>query len=104
MVRTSCKADQNRFPGWEKRLFLYIGLWCKRKAWRSPKPQISVQVRTDLLWLFSVIGNTSGSEPEVVGSNPARAAHGLLVQRRVTRTTDIVYQTFNLRDQGSNPW
>ena len=49
MVRTSCKADQNRFPGWEKRLFLYIGLWCKRKAWRSPKPQISVQVRTDLL-------------------------------------------------------
>ena len=22
----------------------------------------------------------------------------------VTRTTDIVYQTFNLRDQGSNPW
>ena len=81
MVRTSCKADQNRFPGWEKRLFLYIGLWCKRKAWWSPKPQISVQVRTDLLWLFSVIGNTSGSEPEVVGSNPARAAHGLLVQR-----------------------
>ena len=81
MVRTSCKADQNRFPGWEKRLFLYIGLWCKRKAWRSPKPQISVQVRTDLLWLFSVIGNTSGSEPEVVGSNPARAAHGLLVQK-----------------------
>ena len=49
------------------------------KAWRSPKPQISVQVRTDLLQLFSVIGNTSGFDPEVVGSNPAGAAHGLLV-------------------------
>ena len=31
------------------------------------------------LWLFSVIGNTSGSELEAPGSNPARAAHGLLV-------------------------
>ena len=68
--------------------FLYIGLWCKWKAWRSPKPQISVQVRTDLLialWCkiaaFGSNYSTSGSEPEVVGSNPARAAHGLLVQR-----------------------
>ena len=42
--------------------------------------------------------NTSGFDPEVVGSNPAGAAHGLLVQR-IT-----VYQTLNLRDQGSNPW
>ena len=59
----------------------FVGLWCNWTARWSPKLQISVQVRTDLLWLFSVIGNTSGSEPEVVGSNPARAAHGLLVQR-----------------------
>ena len=75
----------------------FVGLWCNWTARRSPKLQISVQVRTDLLWLFSVIGNTSGSEhirlstgsdhirlstgydPETSGSIPARAAHGLLV-------------------------
>ena len=74
------KQIRTAFPAGESG-FLYIGLWCKRKAWWSPKPQISVQVRTDLLWLFGVIGNTSGSEPEVVGSNPARVIHGLLVQR-----------------------
>ena len=87
----------------------FVGLWCNWTARRSPKLQISVQVRTDLLWLYGVKSqpsatmathqalNTSGSEhirlstgsdhirlstgydPETSGSIPARAAHGLLV-------------------------
>ena len=74
------EIEAKRFWGVQERL-LTIPLSEEQILRGSPKPQISVQVRTDLLWLFSVIGNTSGSEPEVVGSNPARAAHGLLVQR-----------------------
>ena len=37
-----------------------LGLWCKREARRSPKPQISVQVRTDLLMGYWYNGYYSG--------------------------------------------
>ena len=49
------------------------GLWCKWKAWRSPKPRIPDRTRTGLLEAPWRNGNASGSDPKVAGSNPAGA-------------------------------
>ena len=71
-------AELYRFPDRGGGIFMvvFLGLWCKRTARWSPKPQISDHTRTDLLWLFGVIGNTPDSDSGITGSNPVRAALG----------------------------
>ena len=63
----------------------FVGLWCNWTARRSPKLQISVQVRTDLLWLYGVKSqpsatmathqalNTSGSQQALITSGSQQA-------------------------------
>ena len=69
----------------------FVGLWCNWTARRSPKLQISVQVRTDLLWLYGVKSqpsatmathqalNTSGSQQAMILRPQVQFPRGLLM-------------------------